>query len=361
MPIVALWRAFRAAAAFIAISAALTMVFYGQPANAAGFAVTPLVSDQFVESGNPADGQLINAWGIALSPTSPFWVNDNGAGVSTIYNSAGVKQGLVVTIPPPAGQPGPSAPTGMIFNNTTDFRISVNGVSKPAVFIFSTEDGTISAWASGTMATLVADRSSKRTVYKGLALVSTAGGNFLVATDFHNRALDIYDTHFNLVRSFDDFDLPERYAPFGAATLNGMLYVTFALQNDKRHDDVAGPGHGFVEVFDPSMGFEPRQLIAHGDLNSPWGLAIAPTSFGDLAGSLIVGNFGDGAIHAYNPMTGVELATLTNTTGAPIIIKGLWGLTPGNDHAGGSSQNLYFTAGPNDESDGLFGSISPSP
>jgi len=352
-----LWHSAKVFVGLVALTAAL----HAGPATASGFAVTPLVSNQFVDGANPADGQLINAWGIAFSPTSPFWINDNGTGLSTLYNSTGTRLGLVVTIPPPAGQPGPSAPTGMVFNGTTDFQISVGGVMKPAAFIFATEDGTISAWAGGTGASLEVDRSHEHTVYKGLALVSTADGNFLFATDFHNRAIDVFDTHFNRVASIDDFDVPHRYAPFGIASLGGTVFVTYAIQNDKKHDDVAGLGHGIVESI--SMTGFPffHRLISHGDLNSPWGLAIAPASFGSLAGALLVGNFGDGLIHAYSPTTGDLMGTLTNTTGAPIDIDGLWALTPGNDHAGGSSQNIYFTAGPNGESNGLFGSISPSP
>lgn len=355
MPINKIWHA-----ATIAALAAVLTAAQSIPATAAGFSVTPLDSNLFSVNGNPADGELIDAWGVAFSPTSPFWINDNGTGLSTLYNSTGVKEGLVVTIPPPKGKPGPSAPDGMVFNATSDFQITVNGNSTPAAFIFATEDGTISAWAGGTEATLVYDGSKNHTVFKGLALLSTTNGNFLLATDFDHAAIDVFNGQFKLVDTLTNLNVPTNYAPFNVAVLNGVIYVTFALQNKFKHDDLAGPGRGFVETLslDGPPVFQP--LINRTDLNAPWGVAIAPTSFGTLAGDLLVGNFGDGTIHAYDATTGAEVGPLLNTTGAPIFIDGLWELTPGNDHSAGSSQNIYFTAGPNAETNGIFGVIAAS-
>jgi uncharacterized protein (TIGR03118 family) len=352
-----IWRTAKAFAALAAVSALFAM----QPAHANGFAVTPLASNLFVENDNPADNQLINPWGLALSPTGPFWISDNGTGLSTLYDGAGAKLSLVVRIPPPAGQPGPSTPDGIVYNGTPDFQITVNNVIKPASFIFATEDGTISAWAGGPVASLVIDKSKLNAVYKGLALLSTPSGNWLFATDFHNRRIDVFNAIFDQVATITTFDVPRKFAPFGIAALNGKVYVTFAEQDNAEHDDVAGPGNGYVEVIDPSVSLTPMPFIAHGTLNSPWGLAIAPASFGKFAGDLLVGNFGDGTLHAYDLTTGVKQGAINNTTGKPIFIDGLWAITPGNDHDGGCSQNIYFTAGPNAESNGLFGVIAPSP
>jgi len=328
---------------------------------AQGFTISNLVSNQ---PGVAAvqDPNLVNAWGIALSATSPFWINDNGTGLSTLYTGTGAILSLVVTVPPPSGSPGPSAPTGIVFNGTPDFQVTPSGPGSH--FIFDTEDGTISAWGGGTAATLEVDNSTVGlgAVYKGLALISTPNGNFLLATNFRSGRIEVYDRTFHLVRSFTDHHLPPRYAPFGIANLNGTVYVTFALQDRLKHDSDAGPGRGFVDVLDTNRLSDDglHRLISRGALDAPWGVAVAPASFGFFAGSLLVGNFGNGWINAFDPVTGTQIGWLSDPNFNPIVIDGLWGLIPGNDHSGGSSQNIYFTAGPNGESDGLFGSISPA-
>ena len=303
------------------------------------------------------DPNLVNPWGVAFSPTSPFWVADNGTGLATLYNSTGTPLSLVVTIPPPTGQMGPAAPDGQVFNpNPANF-----GGSH---FIFATEDGTISSWSGGTSAVLNVDDSSANTVFKGLALAANGSNTYLYATDFHNNAIDVFDTNFNKVTlggSFTDPSLPAGYAPFGIRASGGFLYVTYALQDSAKHDDVAGPGHGFVDVFDTNGNLIQR-LVSMGALNSPWGLAWAPAGFGKFSGDLLVGNFGDGTINAFDPKTGSLLGQIDGANGMPLVNDGLWALTFGNGGNGGSKNILYFTAGLNHESDGLFGSIAtPEP
>jgi uncharacterized protein (TIGR03118 family) len=322
------------------------------------------------------DPNLVNSWGLVHGPATPWWVADNGTGVSTLYNGQGVKLALTVTIPAPAGSPAgtTSAPTGVIFNGTSDFVVSGPGGSGPSRFIFDTEDGTISGWnptADPTHAILAVDRSTVNqggvntgAVYKGLAIGSNASGNFIYATNFRFGTVEQFNSSFQLVKSFSDPSLfkncsptTQCYAPFGIQNIGGNLYVTFALQDAHHHDDVAGPAHGFVDVFDTSGNLIQR-LILHGRLNSPWGLAHAPADFGLFSNALLVGNFGDGRINAYDLTTGEFLGQLRNQSNAPITIDGLWSLQFGNDANAGLHNELFFTAGINDEADGLFGKIT---
>jgi uncharacterized protein (TIGR03118 family) len=304
------------------------------------------------------DTNLLNPWGISFSGTSPFWISDNHSGLSTLYNSSGTPQALVVTIPPPAGGTPPSAPSGTIFNNTKDFIVSETNAAR---FVFSTEDGTIAAWASGTNAVIKADNSARGAVYKGLAAGSSAGNNYLYAPDFHNGRIDVFDASFNaaaLAGSFADPTIPAGYAPFNVHNISGQLYVTYALQGPGAHDDAAGPGHGYVNVFDTS-GHLVKRLASAGVLNSPYGIALAPAGFGGFAGALLIGNFGDGRINAFNPATGAWLGTINDANGNPFSVDGLWALVFGNGGSGGDAHTLYFTAGLNGEADGLFGSLAP--
>ena len=275
---------------------------------------TDLVSD--VLPAQIMDPDLTNAWGISEGPGTPFWVSDNGTGVATLYSvpgmgSAVTKAPLTVTIP--SGSAATAAPTGQAFNGTAEFKLS-NG--SKALFIFDSEDGVISAWNPGlsTNAEIKVNNSNpdptKNAVYKGLALDDTGGTLF--ATNFRSGMVEMYYSSFHLITSFTDPTLPTGYAPFGARVLNGELYVTFALQDGAKHDDVAGLGNGFVDTFDLTGGSEKR-LISNGLLNSPWGLEIAPPSFGSFAGDLLVGNFGNGEINAYNAITGAFEGTLDGT------------------------------------------------
>lgn len=335
-----------------------------------GYVQTNLVSD-LPGVAATTDPHLVNAWGITFGPTTPFWISDNGTGVSTLYNGAGTRfppaLPLVVTIPPAAGSPADTtaAPTGTVFNGTTDFVVAAKGHSAASRFIFATEDGTISGWnpaVDSTHAILGADRSADGAVYKGLALAQTAAGNFLYATNFRAGTVDVFDAQFHLVSlagAFVDPNIPAGYAPFNVRNIGGWLYVTYAKQNDAKHDDVAGQGHGFLDVFDTS-GQLVRRIAQHGVLNSPWGLALAPASFGRFGGDLLVGNFGDGHINAFDPASGNFRGELRDDHGHALVIDGLWALTFGNGASGGRTDTLYFTAGPDGEQHGLFGAVSPA-
>lgn len=304
------------------------------------------------------DTNLVNPWGIAISGTSPFWVSDNGPGLSTLYNSTGGVLSVVVTIPPPGGQTNPAAPSGIIANSVAGFT-STNGTQ--AHFIFSTEDGTISAWSSGAEAILRVDYSPSNAVFKGLTSGASNGSNYLYGTDFHNGQVDVFNTNYSLVNwpgAFSDTNMPGGFAPFGIQNIGGQIYVTYALQDAEKHDNVAGLGNGYVDIFDTSGNLVQR-LISQSVLNSPWGLALAPFGFGAYGGDLLVGNFGDGRINVFNPASGAWLGTLlANTNGAPIEVPGLWAIIFGNGHSGGDTHTLYFSAGINGESNGLFGSIA---
>jgi uncharacterized protein (TIGR03118 family) len=306
------------------------------------------------------DPNLVNPWGQAASATSPLWVADNGSNVATLY-SGGVNGSMPMIVPLVVSIPE-GAPTGVVFNPTGDFVVHTDKGSAPANFIFDSESGRVTAWSftvSGTKAQI--EFTSKESVYKGLALASVDGAHFLYAANFHEGRIDVFNAHFKKVAlsgGFKDSQIPTGFAPFDVQLLGGELYVTYAKQDAAKHDPVAGSGNGFVDVYDTS-GHLLRRLIAHGDLNSPWGLALAPLSFGAFGGDLLVGNFGDGAIHAYDPITGAEKGQLINTDGNPIVIDDLWALRFGNGTFG-TNGTLVFTAGIGGESHGLLGEITPA-
>jgi uncharacterized protein (TIGR03118 family) len=353
------------AASAIALAGAGLLAVQAAPAQAQEFAVTNLVSDGSVPA-RTIDPNLINPWGITSGPTSPFWVSDNNSGFSTLYNGAGAKIPLTVAIPPPAGQSGAGTPTGTVFNGGGGFNVSAGGKTGSSVFMFATEDGTIAGWSPSVnlnSAVLAVDNSAGGTgaVYKGLAIGTTAAGTFLYAANFRGGDVEMYNSSFGLVSTFTDPTVDPGYAPFNVQDLGGTLYVTFALQNAAKHDDVAGPGNGYVDAFSLNGTFERRIVSQGGAINSPWGLDIAPTSFGKLAGDLLVGNFGDGTISVYNPLTGVFEGKLLGTNGLPIVEGDLWGLINGNGGAGGNPNDVYFTAGVMDEAHGLLGVLSAVP
>jgi uncharacterized protein (TIGR03118 family) len=260
-----------------------------------------------------------------------------------------------------------SAPTGQVFNPTGDFVVTSKAGMGPALFIFSSESGHIIAWnpkadpiMGGASTAQVEYSSPIGAVYKGLALASTRFGTFLYATDFHNGRVQVFNSRFHPVRlpgSFRDRHLPRGYAPFGIRAINGLIYVTYAKQDADRHDDVAGRGHGFIDVFTAS-GFMVERLVSRGDLDSPWGLTVAPKGFGPFGGKLLVGNFGDGRIHAYGLFSGRPDGALRGRHHQPVTIDGLWALQFGTATTGGTG-TLLFSAGPNGEADGLLGSLNP--
>jgi uncharacterized protein (TIGR03118 family) len=306
------------------------------------------------------DANLVNPWGIVASPNNTIWIANNGTGTSTLYNTSGVKipQGnpLVVTIPASGTSSEGGNPTGIVFNGAGGFVVAENGVSGSSFFIFVSEDGVISGWnpqVDLTHAITAVDHGQREAIYKGAALGMAPGGARLYVTNFHAGKVEIYNENFgqiSVATKFIDPNLPAGFAPFGIANIEGSIYVTYAKQDADAEDDVAGPGLGFLNVFDTQGNFVKR-LISHGNLNAPWGLALAPQGFGRFGGALLVGNFGDGRINAYDRNTGAFLGRLTKSMiGTPIAIDGLWGLFF-------IDQQLFFTAGIADESHGLFGVI----
>jgi uncharacterized protein (TIGR03118 family) len=313
---------------------------------------TNLVSDTGAYPGARIDPALIDAWGIAINPTGVIWIAANGTGSTTVYDSTG-KTLLGPVAIPFGGVHFGGAPSGVLFNTTTDFVIPAN--QQVAKFIFSTENGTIAAWSGGDSTLTVVDNSAKSTVYKGIALANDGTGNFIYATDFRGGKIDVYDKSFTAVsRPFSDPGIPAGFGPFNIQNIGGQLYVTYAkLQAPENMDDQAGPGNGYVDVFNPN-GSLIKRFASQGSLNSPWGIAQAPAGFGLPLHSILVGNFGDGWINVYDS-TGIYLGPLLSN-GNPLVIDGLWALAfPVNTLPAADPNKLYFTAGPGDENHGLFG------
>ncbi|TGU72850.1 TIGR03118 family protein [Geomonas terrae] len=323
------------------------------------------------------DANLVNSWGIAHSSTSGWWVSDNGTGFSTVYNGSGqpfpIATPLTVTIPLPSapGTATSATPTGVVFNNYSGFDVTPGVNTTAARFIFVTEDGTISAWNTGTTATLKVDNptfaAGTGAVYKGAALATTGTANYLYAANFRAGTIDVFDSTFTPVAlPGTPFTVPAPhvappagYSPFNVANIGGKLYVSYALLNtDTLLDDVAGQGHGFVEVFNPDGSYI-MSLQSGTWLNSPWGMALAPENFGKFSNMVLVGNFGSGQIAAFDPVTGAFKGVMRDADNVPIVINGLWGIGFGNGGNAGPTTTLFFAAGLNGESDGLFGTITP--
>lgn len=305
------------------------------------------------------DPDLRNPWGIAYGPSGPFWISNNGTNTSTLYNGAGAK----VTLPGNITAVNvPGSPTGVVFNNTTGFKLP-NG--QAATFLFAGEGGTLRGWnfPSGATTAQVQDMSGSNAIYKGIAIATVGSAPRLYATNFHNGAVDTFDSNFKYTGSFTDTTVGDGFAPFNVQNIGDHLFVTFAKQDADREDDVAGAGNGFVDEFNPD-GTLVRRFASNGTLNSPWGVALAPMSFGQFGGDLLIGNFGDGRINAFDPTTGSFLGQLQGANG-PLSIEGLWGLKFGNGAAAGPTDTLFFTAGiagPGAiEDHGLFGSITAVP
>ena len=344
-----------AAAALFGLAAPAVMLAAG--ANA--YVEHNLVSD-IPGLADVTDPNMNDPWGISISTTSPFWVSNHRSGYATVYNGSGAITPLVVTIPPGKASSGLGKPTGQVQNSTTAFLLP-SGTK--ASFIFATEDGTIAAWQTGSLATTMVDNSAAGAVYKGLALNPSATAPLLYAANFRQDRIDVFNGTFAVTSvpgGFTDSAIPSGFAPFNIWTLNGKLYVTYAKQNSGGSLDVAGPGNGFVDVFDFN-GNLLTHLISNGALNSPWGVALAPANWGAFGGNLLVGNFGDGTINAFDPVSGQQLGTLQDTTGKPIAIPGLWALIVGNGKSG-DPNTVYFAAGvPNGGTapHGILGSIAP--
>jgi uncharacterized protein (TIGR03118 family) len=354
----------------------------------AGYTQTNLISD-IPGLAEVTDPNLLNPWGLAFFPgMSPFWINENNAGFSALYFADAVVDSALphVIIPPPPPSTAPGTPTGIIANffvTAGAFPIIIDGTNfGPSLFIIDTEDGTVEAWnvnppiAPGIpdplSAVIVVDNSQggapTGAVYKGLALgENTANGPLLYATNFRTGKVDVFDSNFQspnppLTGSFTDPKVQHGYAPFGIQNINGQIWVTYAKQDAPKHDPVNKPGHGFVDVFDVNGNLVTR-FAQHGHLDSPWGVAMAPATFGQFANDILVGNFGDGVINVFDPTSTKWLGQVTGPNGRPLVNSGLWSLTFGgalNSNGTSSSPNtLFFSAGLNDENDGLFGTIVP--
>jgi len=320
-----------------------------------------LVSDGSIAADH-TDPNLVNAWGIAFNPFGVVWVADNGTGLSTLYDGTGTPQSLVVMIPSPTDVSGGN-PTGIVFNASSGFTVSNGTTTGPSRFLFATEDGLIAGWAPNvdvTHALRAVDNSASGAAYKGLALSAGGSGQLLYATDFHNAKIDVFDSKFAPVSlpagAFVDPHVPSGFAPFGIQAINGDVYVTYAKQDAEMHDDVHGPGLGYVDVYDPN-GKLLHRIATRGLLNAPWGLAVAPAGFGRVGGKLLVGNFGDGRINAYDIASGQPLGTLRDIQNRPIEIDGLWGIAFGSGSASQPVDTLFFAAGPGDEAHGAYGRI----
>ena len=309
------------------------------------------------------DENLVNPWGLAIAPNGAIWVANNGSGTATVYDSKGrplpsQANPLVVTIPTAPTNTEGGNPTGQVFNPTPDFVVSKGGASGKAIFIFASEDGTISGWNPNvdfTNAILAADRSATGAIYKGLAIGVVSGNSFLFATNFHAGTVDIFDKNFALVSkpgAFQDATLPAGFAPFGIQNVQNRLYVTYAQQDADAEDDVPGPGAGYVNVFDLQGNFI-RRFASQGTLNAPWGVARSEEKFGKFRNALFVGNFGDGRINVFDLTSGAPLGQLENADDEPLAFDGLWGLAF-------SGRSLFFTAGIADEEHGIFGVIKSS-
>lgn len=348
------------------------------------YLVTPKVSN-LADHAAIQDPVLQNAWGVAFSPAgSPFWVNDNATGCSTLYDGKGNKIALQVSIPLPGNvvspaschavdpnnppNPSPAAPTGIVWNPSPAFLVP--GTKTPALFIFATEDGTVSAWAQGLnpadVAVIAADNSTSGAVYKALAFAVNSKGPLLYAANFRAGTVDVFGpnganglfTPASTDGGFHDPNIPAGYAPFNIVSIDGDLFVSYAKQNADKKDDVKGPGHGFVDVFDTD-GHLLRRFASRGPLNSPWGMTRASFNFGSFSGKILIGNFGNGRINVFGN-DGSFIDELEDAHGKPISIDGLWTLTLGGGlHS--SPDTLFFTAGPDDETNGLFGTITPVP
>jgi uncharacterized protein (TIGR03118 family) len=343
------------------------------------FTDTALVVDkqEVVATTTVIDANLQNPWGIAVAKGAPFWIADNNSNVSTLYTGTGQIETQAVTGSPdvgvtiPASAAGvPSNPTGQVFNGSGGFLVTTAKGQESALFMFVGEGGTLAAWAQDSGATAVTAyddgvaNGSEHAVYKGLALGAVSGASYLYATDLHNNKVDVFDTSFSkpaaMQGKFVDSSLPAGFVPFGISALGGQLYVTFAMQDSAKHDEVTGAGLGYVDIFDFSGNLVSR-FASGGVLNAPWGIAMAPTGFGSLAGDVLIGNFGDGTINIFKPQ-GAALATsvgsLQNSKGQPLAFPGLWSLVFGNGDSDKPATTLFYTAGFADQIDGVFGAIT---
>lgn len=306
------------------------------------YAATTLVKN----TGTHGDKQLINPWGLVYGPSSPFWLSDEGSGLSTLYTGTGAKQSLVVTVPTASGS-GVGSPTGIVYNGSTEFKID----TWTSAFLFDTLDGTISGWSHFDPSNALIGVKNAGAVYTGLAITSKTSGNFLYAADVANNKVDVYDGTFKFVKSFTDTALPAGYAPFGIQDIGGQVYVAFAQTN--------GTAGGYIDIFNEDGTFV-KTLIHGKPLNQPWGFAVAPSNFGPLSNTLLISNnTNSGTISGFNPTTGAFVGTVKNSLGKIIHINQLWGIEfGGGTSSNGNTNQLFYTAGPLNNLNGIFGVIN---
>lgn len=357
------WSSFACAAAVLLAQPAIA---HDNDSDGNGRARSVYESKVLVSNGgmpaNFTDANLINGWGVAFNPAGFVWVSAEGTGKAVLYDGNGQPQSLVVTVPGPGGAAG--GPTGIVFSGGTDFVVSNGTTTGPARFLFATEQGTIAGWAPNVNAAdalTAVDHSKQGAVYTGLALSGNGTTHLLYACNFSKAHIDVFDGTFKSVDvsgKFADPKLPSTYAPFGIQAIGGDIYVTYAKQEEPGSDEEeAGAGLGLVNVFDP-QGHLIRRIASHGPLNAPWGIALAPASFGAFGGALLIGNLGDGAINAFGPRSGKFLGQLRGANNRPIHVDGLWGIQFGNGILGQPTSSLFWAAGPNDETDGAYGVIN---
>jgi uncharacterized protein (TIGR03118 family) len=344
----------------LALSLSLAAVSTAQAAGSLRFQPRNLVSDGSIAAAH-VDPHLVNAWGVAFNPYGFVWVADADGHVSTLYDGDGNVQSLVVQIPEPDAATG-GEPTGIVFNGSDNFVVSQGGVSGPSRFMFATEGGVIAGWAPNvdlTHAILAVDGSAHGANYKGLAL-GADGTQRIYATDFHNARVDVFDSSFQPVAlpagAFHDAGIPRGFAPFGIQAIGGDIYVTYAKQDASQSDEVTGPGLGYVDAYTPG-GRLIRRVATRGALNAPWGIALAPAQFGRFSNALLIGNFGDGRINAFEPVFGFPMGSLRGKDYRPIRIDGLWGMQFGNGLHDQPVNTLFFASGPDDEEHGLYGRL----
>jgi uncharacterized protein (TIGR03118 family) len=353
-----------------AVAALAATLVFALPASAEKnrYQAQVVVSDGFVP-GSKTDMHLVNGWGVAFNPRGFVWVADNGTGFSTLYDGLGNPQSLVVTIPSAAGPPVAGKPTGIVFNSFGGFNVTNGTTSGPSAFIFVTEDGLIAGWAptvDGTHALQAYPKAGdppSGAVYKGLAIANNGAGNFLYAADLLGGKIDVFDTTFtkvNLAGDFSDPSLPDEFAPFNGQNIDGHLFVTYYKNDTCETAETAGKGLGAVNEFDAN-GHLLRRVATGGKLNAPWGVALAPATFGKFAGDLLIGNFGDGTINAFDLSSGTFRGQLKGTNGRVLVLDGLWGMAFGNNLFSQPSTTLFFAAGPDGENHGAYGRIEPAP
>jgi uncharacterized protein (TIGR03118 family) len=333
----------------------------GANMTAQGYAATSLVSDAAaVYSSTHTDANLVNGWGVAMNPAGFAWVSDEGTSKSSLFDGNGVQQAPLVSIP--AGAAGPASPTGLVFNGSASEFMIGQAVRAPATFVFAGIAGTISAWSptvDATNALTMVDNAGANSVYTGLALATQGGAGFLYAADFFNGRVDVFDASFAKAAAaggFTDPGLPAGYAPFGIQAIGDRIYVAYAIPDPVTHEK-RGAGLGVLDVFDTSGTLVKQLIAAGGVLDAPWGMAMAPADFGPFSNALLVGNFGDGKINAFDPNTGALLGTLADGNGTPLAIDGLWGIAFGNGINNLPTNTLFYAAGPGNETHGVFGRI----